>query len=265
MAYRYIRDTWRLYDEPEETPLGFKMIGNSLMQKGQYEPDETQIFSKIISQVDIFVNIGANIGYYCCIALHHGKHVIAFEPSYHNLLYLLRNIKANNWISSIEIYPLALGNTVGVVEIFGGGAQGSLIKGWGGRPNQYVTLVPSSTLDNVLGSRFKDKQCFVLVDIEGAEYAMLQHASSFIDRNPKPIWMIEISVSEHQPTMVTINPNLLATFQIFWDMGYEAWTADKHWRLVHFDEIERIVDGGTDTLSTHNILFIEKGKNSLLL
>jgi FkbM family methyltransferase len=260
MTYRYVRDTWHLYDEPQQTPMGFKLIGNPSMQKGEYEPEETEIAIKIISRVDVFINIGANIGYYCCVALKHGKQVVAFEPMDHNLRYLLRNIKANNWASPIEVYPLALSNDVGVIEIFGGGPQASLIPGWGSGPGQYVTLVPSSTLDNVLHSRFQGQRCFVLVDIEGAEQMMLGGASSFIDRDPKPIWMIEISVTENQPAKARINPNLVSTFRVFWDRGYEAWTADKQCRIIHPDEVEEIARGGTDHFSTHNFLFIEKGK-----
>jgi FkbM family methyltransferase len=260
MAYRYIRDSWPIYEEPQETKMGFKFAGNQSMQNGLFEPEETRIVKKILSSVNVVINIGANIGYYCCIALSQKKYVIAFEPINLNLQYLLRNIKANSWESRIEIYPIALSNKVGVIEIYGGGTGASLIKGWAGTNEHHVTLVPSSTLDNILGSRFQDKRCFFIVDIEGAEQLMLEGASSIIDMEPKPIWMVEISSSEHQPKGVSINPNLLSTFHIFWDRGYEAWTADKQCRAIHPDEIEAIVRSGMDTLHTHNFLFIEAGK-----
>lgn len=268
MTYRYARDTWGLYDETNATIMGFKMVGNSLMQRGEYEPEETQIVTKIISQVEVFINIGANIGYYCCIALHHGKkltHVVAFEPVYHNLLYLLRNIKANSWECPIEIYPLALSHTAGILEIFGGGPQASLVRGWGRRPGQYGSLVPSSTLNNVLGARFQGKTCLILVDVEGSERMMLEGASSFLERDPKPIWMIEIAVSEHQPEGITVNPHLSSTFETFWNRGYEAWTADKQCRLVRPEDIEDVANGGKDTFHTHNFLFIGRGMKHELL
>jgi len=100
------------------------------------------------------------------------------------------------------------------------------------------------------------------VDVEGAEQMMLEGAASFLDREPKPIWMIEITVSENQPEGVHLNPHLRNTFQFFWDRGYEAWTADRQCRLVCPDEVERVAIGGLDTFSTHNFLFIEKGKKS---
>ena len=155
---------------------------------------------------------------------------------------------------------MVLSNKVGVIDIYGGGTGASLVKGWAGTPEQYVTLVPSTSLDNVLGARFQSKRCFILVDIEGAEQLMLEGASSIIDMVPKPIWLMEILISEHQPKGVTINPNLLSTFNVFWNNGYEAWTADKQCRIIHPDEIEQIVRSGIDTLQTHNFVFIEKSK-----
>lgn len=265
MIYRHVRDSWQVSEEPQETLMGFKLIGNKSMQSGQFEPEETQIVKRILPSVDIVINIGANIGYYCCIALSQEKYVVAFEPMNLNLRYLFRNIKANHWESRIEIYPMALSNKVGIIEIYGGGTGASLVKGWAGTPEQYVTLVPSATLDNVLGARFRGKRCFLLIDIEGAEQFMLEGASLIIDMMPRPIWMIEISISEHQPKGISINPHLLSTFQIFWNHGYESWTADRHCRIIHPDEIGQIVKTGIDTLQTHNFLFIEKGKRYEIL
>lgn len=260
MTYRYVRDSWQIYEEPQETQMGFKLVGNQSMQSGWFEPEETQIVKQILPCVDIVINVGANIGYYCCIALSQGKYVVAFEPINLNLRYLLRNIKANNWESRIEVYPVALSNKVGVIEIYGGGTGASLVKGWAGTPEQYVTLVPSTTLDNALNTRFQGKRCFILVDIEGAEQLMLEGASSIIDMVPRPVWMMEISISEHQPKGISVNPNLSSTFHFFWNNGYEAWTADRQCRIIYPDEIKKIVETGIDTIHTHNFLFIEKGK-----
>lgn len=265
MMYRYVRDIWLVSEEPQKTPMGFKLIGNKSMQSGQFEPEETQIVKQILPSVDIVVNVGANIGYYCCIALSQEKNVVAFEPMNLNLQYLFRNIKANNWESRIEIYPMALSNKVGVIEIYGGGTGASLVKGWAGTPEKHVTLVPSTTLDNVLGVRFRSKRCFMIIDIEGAEQLMLEGAFLIITMMPRPIWMVEIAVSEHQPKGISINPHLLSTFQIFWNNEYESWTADRQCRIVHSDEIEQIVKTGIDTLHTHNFLFIEKGKKHEIL
>jgi len=260
MAYRYLRDNRRVLDTPRETPMGFRFMGNSLMEQGHFEPEETEIVRRVLERVDVVVNVGANIGYYCCLALQRGKHVVAFEPMGGNLRCLCQNVLANRWDDRIEIFPIALSDRTGMIQMFGGGTGASLVKGWAGTPEQYVETVPTSTLDTVLGPRLAGSKCFVVVDIEGAERLMLAGASSFLVQQPKPVWMVEISVAEHQPQGTAINPDLLSTFQVFWDGGYEAWTADRRLRLVAPAEVERIALTGENSLGTHNFLFIEQGR-----
>lgn len=265
MVYRFVRDNRRVLDVPKMIPLGFRLIGNPAMESGRFEIVETEIFNRILDKVDVVVNIGANIGYYCCIALQRGKHVVAFEPIATNLRYLCKNVKANGWEDQIEVFPLALSGKHGIIEIYGGGTAASLVKGWAGIPEQYVELVPVSSLDAVLGFRFDGRNCFFLVDIEGAEKMMLEGANIALSWSPRPIWLVEISIAEHQPHGIAINQELISTFQIFWDRGYEAWTVEKRPRLVLLEEIERIVATGKDTLLTHNFLFVEKGRKSHFL
>lgn len=260
ILYRHTRDNWQRHEQPKNTPMGFKLVGNKSMQSGQFEPTETDIITKIIQQTDMVINIGANIGYYCCIALYNNKQVVAFEPIPLNTHYLLKNIKANGWESRAEVFPLALSDEKGIIEIYGGGTGASLIKGWAGTPESDITLVPSSTLDNVLGDRFDKEECFIIIDIEGAEKRCLDGASIMLSKKPKSIWMVEICIAEHQPEGQVINPHLLPTFEIFWDNGYVALTADTQCREVYPKEIKEIIESGIDTCHTHNFLFILKNQ-----
>jgi FkbM family methyltransferase len=259
LAFRYIRDNRRIFHTPVKTPMGFRFIGNRGMENGSFEPEETEIVKKILPSIDVFVNVGANIGYFCCLALHSGKHAVAFEPIASNLRYLYKNIHANHWMDKIEVFPMALSNQMGLTKIFGGGTGASLLRGWAGTPANYVSVVPVSTLNNVLSGRFGEKNLFILVDIEGAEKLMLEGATCLLAREPKPIWMVEISVSEHQPAGIAMNPHLFSTFKLFWDNGYASWTADKHLRRIKPDEVKEIVRTGNNTLRTHNFLFMDKG------
>jgi hypothetical protein len=58
------------------TSLGFKFIGNKSMMNSLFEPCETEIVKKIFPKVNLFINVGANIGYYVCLALYNKKKVI---------------------------------------------------------------------------------------------------------------------------------------------------------------------------------------------
>jgi FkbM family methyltransferase len=226
LAYRTWRDTLASTREPALTPLGFRFGGNRMMAEGRFEEEEVEIARNHLASADILINVGANIGYYCCIALSLGKKVIAFEPIPLNLFSLYRNITANGW-NDIEIFPLALGNRHGVITIFGGGTGASLIEGWAGTPTYYSRMVPINTLDNILGTRLAGTRSFFLIDVEGGERGVLEGAEKQLTLNPKPVWMVEIQTTSHQPSGRSVNPDLQRTFEMFWNHEYEAWTAER--------------------------------------
>jgi FkbM family methyltransferase len=259
-SLRRWRDDRRLRRVVQESPAGFRFVGEPEMEDGSYELEETRTVQHVLDHVDVFINVGANSGYYCCHALQKGRNAIAFEPLYDNLRYLYKNIMANGWEDEIEVFPLALSDQTGIVQIYGGGPVASLLPGWAATPGQYVEAVPASTLDTVLGDRFLGRRCLVLVDVEGAERRVLEGGRALLAADPKPFWMVEILVSELQPGGVTVNPNLLATFGIFWQMGYEAWTAESVPRAVYRDEVEAVATTGRDTFGGHVFLFVEPGR-----
>ena len=265
IAYRQFRDGKDLYRQPRMTSLGFNFNGNEAMEKGEFEPVETKLVKNIFPKVDVVINIGANIGYYVCMALHNGKKTIAFEPMEMNLKYLLRNIKSNNWERRSEVFPIALSNTVGILELYGAGTGASLIKGWAGASEKHSALVPCSTLDKVIGDRLCGERVFVILDVEGAENSTLEGASKLLEMNPKPVWLVEVSIDEHLPNGTKINPNLLSVFDKFWSRGYEVITADSELRKVEKNEILEIVRTQINTLKTHNFVFYEAGFSPVIL
>lgn len=252
--YRGMRDQLAVMEEPIATPWDFSLAGNATMAEGSFEPEETELIRTILKDVDVLINVGANVGYYCCHALSMGKAVIAFKPIHRNLRYLCANIKTNGW--SCEIYPIALSNGVGVLEIFGGGTGASLVKGWAGIPESYVTLVPYSTMDLVLGTRLKGKKVLVVMDVEGAEKWVLEGSSKMLANDPKPIWLVEIVTKDHQPLGVEMNPNFTSTFQMFFKNGYQAFEADQYMHPITMDDVDLVARGNLK-FDFHNFLFRE--------
>lgn len=253
--YRGMRDQLEGMQEPQTTPWGFKLAGNAAMAQGAFEPVETELVRKLLKDVDILVNVGANVGYYCCHALSMDKPVIAFEPMERNLHYLCKNIQANRW-NGVEIFPIALCNDIGILEIYGGDTGASLVKGWAGTPESYKTLVPCSTMDTVLSTRLQGKRALILVDIEGAEKWMLEGATLMLANDPKPVWLVEIAAKENQPLGVKINPNFMATFQLFFQNGYEAFSADKKRRTITMADVD-LLSKGVLKADTYNFVFCE--------
>jgi len=261
--YRKIRDKARLYKKPKRIQEGYYLIGNKLMEKGMFEPVETEIIKSLINKSERVVNIGANIGYYCCMALHKSKKVIAFEPISLNLKFLYKNVYINGWSDGFECYPVALSDKIGLAKIYGGGTGASLINGWNGQKN--YSFVPVTKLDNVLSGRITGEKILFIVDIEGAELNMLMGASRTIDLCDSSIWFVEITVKEHLPSGIDINPRLFETFKFFYDKDYVAITADEKLSVISLDQIKNIGESKIDNLNTHNFIFVKKCKLAALL
>lgn len=243
------------------TPLGFKLTSGlhpayAMMRSGTFEPDETAVITKLLSTVDVFVDIGANLGYYTCLALQKGRPVVAFEPQQQNLQCLFKNLEANGWDEKAEIFPVALSERPGLLTLYGAsGPSASLIRSWAGYSDRFEKKVPVSTLDNVLSGRFAGKRLLVKMDVEGAEYNVLKGATEILARQPKPLWLLEIALEEFHPE--GRNPHYEQIFQLFWDHGYQAYTAAKDPQLVTQLDVATWVANGHASSGTFNYLFAE--------
>ena len=236
------------------TPWGFSLSGNKKMASGSFEPLETNVIRELLPHIDIFINVGANIGYYCCHALSLNKPTIAVEPIPNNLKYLLDNVKSNGWDKQIEIFPVALGESHNVLDIWGVGTAASLVKGWGFNSEKYATRVPILTLDRVLGKKIVGKKSLILIDVEGAEFLVLKGAIESLQNNPKPIWMIEITTTEHQPAKIGANPYFADTFKLFFNYGYKAYTVEENPKEICMCDIDTIISNKLN-MNVYNFVF----------
>lgn len=254
---QFLRNSRDLLDQrapTKITPWGFTLAGHESMAAGTFEPEETELVRKLLQEVDVLVNVGANVGYYCCHALSLGKPVIAVEPIARNLHYLMTNIRNNGWSQQTEVFPVALGSRTDILQMWGGGTGASLIKGWASIRESYVTHVPVLSLDRVLGNAIKGKKALILVDIEGAEFMMLQGAAQALQNEPRPIWLMEVSTNEHQPVGTSMNPNFEKTFEVFFEFGYRAFTANAEAKKLEKYDVNDVVENRKQ-LTTHNFVF----------
>ena len=257
---RDIRDSY-LSKTPKAvvTPYGFTLQGSSSMhhhnmQKGTFEEDETVIMQQHFHRSDIFVDVGANIGFYSCLARSMGKHVIAVEPLSRNLTHLYANLLNNSW-DDVEVFPVGLSDRPGLAVLYGASSTGaSLIGNWAGASKRFKRIISLSMLDVLLGDRFIGKKLFIKIDVEGAEYAVLMGAVRTLKRIPKPTWILEICLNEFHPSGA--NPNYLSTFELFWQHGYEARTADRQQRLVRRDDVQQWINEGFCKSDVINYIFI---------
>jgi FkbM family methyltransferase len=241
------------------TPHGFKLvsknfIANRMMLRGAFETEELKIIKAHLQTAEVFVDVGANIGYYSCLARSLSKQVVAFEPQPQNLECLAASLLDNGW-SDTEVFPLGLSHRPGLLTLYGAsGPSASLVKGWAGYPERFQMVIPVNTMDNVLGDRFSGKKLFIKIDVEGAEYGVLRGALKTLAFSPRPTWCIEICLNEFHPG--SLNPNFAATFELFWQHGYEARLANSQGTLITPTDLQKWLAKGKTGMSEFNYLFI---------
>jgi FkbM family methyltransferase len=261
-----LKDWWgtRVWKKTIEvtTPLGFKLVSGfhpayQQMRIGEFEIDETKIIKKMLAHAQVFVDVGANLGYYTCLASQQGRQVLAFEPQQQNLKCLMQNLTVNGYQHTVEIFPLALSEKPGLLTLYGAsGPSASLIKGWAGYSSKYSQQIPVSTLDNILGSRFTEDQIFIKIDVEGAEYQVLNGAQLTLDRAVKPIWLLEVCLDEFHPS--GSNPNYQKIFNLFFDRGYLVFTATEPPVRVDRQSVSNWIEQKSNRRSTFNYVFIDE-------
>lgn len=259
---RNIREACHRNDPALMTPWGFLLSGQEHMASGDFEPEETQLVLSLldIGQKKLFINVGANVGYYCAHALRKGIATIAIEPHPANLHHLLRNIQANNWTSQCEVYPVACGSQADILQMRGRGGGASLIKGWASNQRDRALLVPILPLDTIVAGRSKGHETLILVDVEGAEWMVMQGAQQTLIAEPRPTWMVEIfsTRQKNQPKSANFHIHFSDVFSTFFAAGYRAFTADLHRTEIDEDFVQSAAKTGHG-LPSKNFLFIPRG------
>ena len=160
-------------------------FGLTLLSTGTYESERlmTNLFTKLVTEGMIVVDIGAHVGYYTLLAARavgdQGK-VFCFEPEPSNYALLLKNIEKNNSNSVVPVQK-AVTNTTGSIKLFiakdpSGHSIGS------DNPHQRAILVDSTTLDDFFACREYPIH-IIKIDVEGAEMAVLQGMRDIIAKN----------------------------------------------------------------------------------
>ena len=237
---------------PMVSSFGFTFSGGNYLASGVHEQDELSLVTNELPSVDLLVDCGANAGLYTCLAASRKIPVIAMEPSTLNLSVLYRNIRANAFASSIEIYPIALGARPGIAPLYGRGQGASLVAEWGGMPTFDSSLVPVLPLDAIIGRRFDGRRILIKIDIEGGEWGMLQGAAEVLKQRPRIL--MELSFSANQPH--GRHPHFLDVLELFWAMNYRITEACGSCDLITPARVKRwLADGKTD-LSRENIWLV---------
>ncbi|NET39531.1 MAG: FkbM family methyltransferase [Cyanothece sp. SIO1E1] len=251
--YRQFRDNYKFKRlKPYSTIYGFDLYGDSDLDTSREESFESSTFKEYFQKVDMFLDVGANVGLFSCLAAKYDLDILSFEPHPNNLQCLYRNIKMNE-IRRIEVFPIAISNEPGIMEFFGGGQGATLVKGWAGIESNYQTLVPVNTLDNLAYERCRSKTLLIKVDIEGNEYPMLSGATNLLNMDPSPTWILEHCLTENFGG--DVNPYFKQVFEVFWNAGYKAYVIEDPLREVKISDVERWIENKKRDFGYVNYLF----------
>lgn len=163
-------------------------IGQGIIGSGDYEPHVTSAVVSILKKGDVFLDLGANLGYFSLLAANlvgnSGK-VIAFEPNPQNLQLIYASIFRNQF-SNITVYPFAASDRLRIVKLLTVGSNAGVVMPLS--PHKVFHLLAQSIpLDTLLHGQGQID--LIKIDIEGHEPFALTGMNGVIRK--------------HRPTIIT--------------------------------------------------------------
>jgi FkbM family methyltransferase len=251
-SYRLFRDTTNR-QRSIQTAYGFSLAGDPAMAADGWEAEEVKTFVELMKAHDAVLDIGANVGFYSCLAASRGMHTIAIEPSARNLTFLYRNLWENR-LSKVEIFPVGLAGHCGLGRIYGFGGISSFVRGWAQAGGRQSSLVPLTTLDTIAAGRFQNQKLLIKMDVEGFELDVLAGALKTLNQNPKPTWLVEILLNG-EVIPGGVSSTFYEAFEVFWTAGYHSRKLDAARTPVTQADVRRWVANRFVDSETHDFLF----------
>ena len=183
--------------------------------KGYHSFEYTDIFIKLIKKIEVFYDIGSNIGYYSLLAEMENPNikVVAFEPASGPLYYLKKNVDINN-LKKIKVEDIALSDKNGSITFFeiknkkytylehnlaGESNAGSKTEG-----RDFVPVkVKTQTFNEYVSNTNHQNIDLVKMDTEGTEHLILDHADVIL-KQMKPIIICETLFDTIEPELESI-------------------------------------------------------------
>ncbi|RMF16261.1 MAG: FkbM family methyltransferase [Alphaproteobacteria bacterium] len=193
LRYRLWRDVaqrrinWRGLQLLSRTRFGTLMLCRSddavqsrILYFGVWEPHVSAVIASRLGPGDLFVDVGANVGYYSLLAAAHGAEVVAIEASPSIHADLEANIARNPRLTSrIRTCHAAVSDHSGELIIYRArndnlGASTTLAERALQGEMTAEARVPASRLADLVGLEERSRTRLVKIDIEGGEYPVLR-------------------------------------------------------------------------------------------
>lgn len=185
-AERHIN--WRGAELTGRTRFGARMrtrlddlVEHAIYYFGCWEPNLTAVIAERLRPGMLFVDAGANVGYFSLLAAHLGADVVAIEAAPHTARRLRDNLARNPRLASrIRVVEAALAPEPGSLDLFlapaanRGATTTSAVRA---RQAGYAKAVrvPARRLTDILSADERARLAFLKLDIEGADIPVLVH------------------------------------------------------------------------------------------
>lgn len=192
----------RFYVDADDRTCVPGMVG------GFYETHELDVFDQLVTDADVFFDVGANVGVYTVLgcARRPELRAFAFEPVVENRAILERNLALNGIAARVDVEPVAISDHTGTATIsLAASGTHSLSAEHGGATREIQTL----TLDEFY-ERHGVAPDILKIDIEGHESAALDGAQHLFAQ-ARPTVFMEFSPRQH-PDLESLLDRLSQTF-----------------------------------------------------
>jgi FkbM family methyltransferase len=247
------RDLLTVDDEMREVSIEGRRLSvyvgdtgpSSMMLNGSYEPDVTKVIVELLAPTTVFLDIGANVGYYTMLAAGIATEgtVISIEPSVRNVRAIRSGIQLNGF-TNVEIINAAATTRWELLAFGSTGSNGTV--GDLGAGESSVDIVQGVPLDQALATL--EQLDVIKIDVEGAELIALRGAQTTIERF-RPVIVSEFSPPAIASVSGGSGPEYL---QFLFDLGYQVAAVLPDGTLSHeTDDVDEAMRWFSDTGSDH--------------
>lgn len=225
------------------------IVAPHLVNIGINEPHNTRILTSLIKPGDVFVDVGANVGYFSVLGAwraYPGGQVWSFEPNPELFAILSDNMTVNGYAEMARRWPAAASDRAGKTElrIFPGYVATSTVRDV---PEDYLRFTERETgrkshvidIDVVrLDDAMRDvpRIDVMKIDVEGHELHVLRGAQEIISRSPE----LKI-VMEFNPSMLS-RDGARSLIRLTRSLGFEIFAIEHDATLTPLSDDEAMLD-----------------------
>jgi FkbM family methyltransferase len=244
--------SWRPFETVTRTADGQQMrirfpdkIQKYIYLFGVWEPVITRFIKARLRPGDLFVDVGANIGYYTLLAaklVGPGGSVVAIEASPRIVTLLEENIRLNGF-TNVEVIQAAVADRRKRVQVFAAGAgnlgQSTIVASTAAALAAPVEAeIDAYALPGLVGIERLRGARFIKVDIEGAEAEMLDGIRDVLATfGDETEWIVELA----PPALREQRRSAQEFLELFTAAGYQVYLIQSSYRMESYARPKKAV------------------------